>query len=78
MRGCDDGRVPLFWVVDVVIATNSLVIIIAICTSIFTSRCATASRSHLPRLVVVLPPINLRLHNHRLPLPPPTMVGCCV
>jgi hypothetical protein len=38
MRGCDDGRVPLFWVADVVVATNSLVVIVAVCNSVFTSR----------------------------------------
>ena len=78
MRGCDNGRVPLFWVADVVVATDSLVVIVPICVFIFTSRHAATSRSCLPQLVVVLPLVNLRLHYHRLPLPPPSMVGCCV
>jgi hypothetical protein len=38
MRGCGDGRVPLFWVADIVVATNSLVVIVAVCASVFTSR----------------------------------------
>jgi hypothetical protein len=37
MRGCNDGRVPLFWVADVIVATNSLVVIVAVCASVFTS-----------------------------------------
>ena len=37
MRGCDDGRVLLFWVADVVVATNSLVVIVDVCASVFTS-----------------------------------------
>jgi hypothetical protein len=37
MRGCDDGRVPLFWVADVVVANNSLVVIVDVCASVFTS-----------------------------------------
>jgi hypothetical protein len=49
MRGCDDGRVPLFWVADVVVATNSLAVIVAVCASVFTScphprRCYRQSR----------------------------------
>jgi hypothetical protein len=36
------------------------------------------SHSHLPRLVVVLSPINLQLCNHYPPLPLPPMVSCCV
>ena len=55
---------------DVVITTNSLVVIVAVCASVFASRCATASRSSPPRLVVVLSPINLQLRDHHLPLPP--------
>jgi hypothetical protein len=78
MRGCGDGRVSLFWVADVVVATNSLVVIIAVFASVFTSRRAAASCSCPPRLVVILPLVNLRLRNHRLPSPPPSMVGCCV
>ncbi len=63
-----------------VITTNSLVAIIVIRASASTSTfCfAAATGSHPPRLVVVLPPINLRLHDPHLPLPLPSMVGCYV
>jgi len=51
------------WVADVVLATNSLVVIVAVCTSVFTfifASCrAATSRSRPPRLFVALPPVNL-------------------
>jgi hypothetical protein len=50
-------------VADVVLATNSLVVIVAVCTSVFTfvfASCrATTSRSHPRRLFVALSPVNL-------------------
>ncbi len=62
------------------ITTNSLVAVIVIHASASTSAfcSAAATGSHPPRLVVVLPPINLRLHDPHLPLPLPSMVGCYV
>ena len=69
---------------DIVVATNiSLVVIVvnrtstSISASAFTSRLSAASCS-CPPWLVVLPPVNLWLHHHHLPLPLPSMVGCYV
>ena len=71
---------------DIVVTTNSLVVIIVIHASASASTSASAFASRrtatscfcLPRLVVALPPINLRLRNHHLPFYLPLMVGCYV
>jgi hypothetical protein len=72
----------ILWVADIIINTNSLTVIIigraSAFASAFASCRAAASCSCLPRLVVVLPPVNLRHRNHHPPLHLPSMVGCYV
>jgi hypothetical protein len=71
MRGCNDGRVPLFLVADVVVSTNSLVVIVAICASV----CASVFHLHLSFLSlsmlsakspsVALPIVSTLSHHRR-------------
>jgi hypothetical protein len=67
MRGCNDGRVPLFLVADVVVSTNSLVVIVAICASVFHLHLSFLSLSMLSAKLpsVALPIVSTSSHHRR-------------